>query len=144
MVKIYVEDCDENLTEYDVDLAASVRRLKGEIEETEGNSRWEQCLKFEGRELYDDRSLFSSFIREHSVLQLSENDTGSLGAIGAYMPGRGRFEELRVEPYLALYDWDGDMKHPKTIGVPLRKGMRVEVNDIATKRGASGWFFSFV
>ncbi|KAF8176734.1 hypothetical protein K438DRAFT_74855 [Mycena galopus ATCC 62051] len=98
MVKIYIEDCDENLTEYEVDLAASVRRLKGEIEETEGNSRWEQCLKFEGRELYDDRSLFSSFIREYSVVQLSANGTGGLGAIEADKRGNARsVREIELE-----------------------------------------------
>ncbi|KAF8176109.1 hypothetical protein K438DRAFT_79391 [Mycena galopus ATCC 62051] len=202
MVKIYVEHCDENLTEYDVDLAVSVGQLKDEIEETEGHSRWEQCLKFEGRELQDNQSLFSSSIRERSIVQLSANGTNDLGAIGAdkgenaesvewsefaeiELPAGGGGEPVilevslpgypkiyggtggsggqggehggsggagegprfrvkseativrSVEPHLALYDWDGDMKHPTTNGVPLRKGMRVDVDDIITKRDGS-------
>ncbi|KAF8176736.1 hypothetical protein K438DRAFT_1846681 [Mycena galopus ATCC 62051] len=141
MVKIYVEHCDENLTEYDVDLAVSVGRLKDEIEEIEGHSRRKQCLTFERRELQDNQSLFSSSIREHSIVQLSvtvdaEEEWLPLGEPAYSRRRPGTLAE--VEPHLALYDWDGDMKHPKTNGVPFRKGMRVDVDVIATKHDASG------
>ncbi|KAJ7166588.1 hypothetical protein C8R46DRAFT_264264 [Mycena filopes] len=129
MVKIYLET-DEICTEYEVDLASSVLQFKAEIEALQGLEEDLRWLEFEGEILRDEsRDLESYSINEGSVVhagapRYQPEIRGGIGGGGG--PGwyRTRSKEGR-----ALHDWDGNMKHPKIAGLPLRRGMSVLVTD---------------
>ncbi|KAF7372865.1 hypothetical protein MSAN_00492600 [Mycena sanguinolenta] len=77
MVKIYIAHYtneDYVWTEYDVDLADSVRKLKSDIYATEGIPVGRQYLQYEGTELQDEQDLHSYSLQDGFIIDRSENE----------------------------------------------------------------------